>query len=136
MSRRIGWAGIFLSLVILLTIGTLRQSNPASSVERARNIAATTKCPVCVGESISQSNVPVSEIIRQEIARQIQAGRSDAEIRKNIVQQYPEAIQLRPPTRGLSGLLWIVPIFFFVFGIFIVLKFFRRDEDEMDSDEG
>jgi cytochrome c-type biogenesis protein CcmH len=48
--------------------------------------------------------------MRDEIATQIAAGRTDAEIRAFFVDRYGEWVLLSPPRRGLNLLPWLVPI--------------------------
>jgi cytochrome c-type biogenesis protein CcmH len=110
LRRRLGWLAILAATVVLLAIGGARGRGPASTPERVRAIAATTKCPVCVGESVGQSNAPASLVIKEEIARLIASGRSDDEIRAAIVKNYPAAIQLTPPATGAGSLVWVLPV--------------------------
>ena len=79
-----GWPGWLLLAVVLaafLTIGATRASGARSNAERVDAIAKTIKCPVCRSESVFDSRADASQNIRDEIARQVAAGRSDDEIR-------------------------------------------------------
>ena len=67
-------------------------------------------CPVCEGESVAQSNAPAALNIRREIARSVDAGRTDDEIRAYLARQYGEEQLLRPRGEGLSALVWVVPV--------------------------
>ena len=110
MNRRIGWMAIAVAVIVLLSIGASRDRGAATTPERVREIAATTKCPVCAGESVGQSSAPSSLVIKEEIARQIAAGRSDNEIRVLIAKSYPGASQLTPPATGAGSVVWILPV--------------------------
>jgi cytochrome c-type biogenesis protein CcmH len=81
-----------------------------SPTERARNIAAGVRCPTCGGESALESNAPISQAIRAEIDRRIGAGQSDGTIRSYLVSRYGQSILLKPPTSGVSGLVWVLPV--------------------------
>lgn len=126
MTKKAGWVAILIATVVLLGIGATRHGAAASTAERVQAIAATTKCPVCVGESVGQSNAPASIIIREEIARQVRAGRTDNEVRAAISSQYPDAAQLRPPASGASSLVWILPVFVLVALSAGLVVIFRR----------
>ena len=63
---------------------------------------------------------------REEIARQVRSGRTDNEVRAAISQQYPDAVQLRPPASGASSLIWVLPVFVLVAFTAGLVTIFRR----------
>jgi cytochrome c-type biogenesis protein CcmH/NrfF len=126
MRKRIGWFAILGISIVLLVIGGARDRGTASTLERSREIAATTKCPVCIGESVGQSNAPASVIIKEEIARQIRAGRSDNEIRFSIASKYSGAIQLTPPATGSASIVWVLPAALLVLLGAVAVRVFRK----------
>ena len=81
-----------------------------STVERARDIAAGVRCPTCGGESALESQAPISQAIRAEIERRLAAGQSDGQIRAYLVTRYGRSILLKPPTSGITGVVWILPL--------------------------
>ncbi|MDQ1479279.1 MAG: cytochrome c-type biosis protein CcmH [Actinomycetota bacterium] len=86
---------------------------PAARAERLDNELA---CPVCVGESVSDSNAPESRAIRTDIVKRIRAGQSDAEIRDAYVGIYGEHILLTPSNGGIGIVAWGIPIVALVLG--------------------
>jgi cytochrome c-type biogenesis protein CcmH/NrfF len=126
LRRRLGWFAILAVTVVLLVIGGARDRGAASTLERVREISATTKCPVCVGESVGQSNAPASVIIKKEIANQVAAGKSDTEIRVFIASKYSGAVQLTPPATGAASLVWVLPVVLLVLLGAVAIKVFRR----------
>ncbi len=97
-----------------------------SPTERARDIAAGVRCPTCAGESALESQAPISIAIRTEIGRRIAAGESDTQIRSFLVSRYGQSILLKPPTGGLTGLVWILPGLVLVFAAFGATRAVRR----------
>jgi cytochrome c-type biogenesis protein CcmH len=81
-----------------------------NAIERARDIAAGVRCPTCGGESALESQAPISQAIRAEIERRIGAGESDGQIRSYLVSRYGRSILLKPPTSGVSGVVWVLPV--------------------------
>ncbi len=107
--RRWSWGLALVSLAVLLTLGSLdNQANPTDA-ERAASIARSLRCPQCAGESVAESNVSVAREIRADIARRVDAGQSDEQIRAAYAALYGEAILLTPPASGLGSLVWILP---------------------------
>jgi cytochrome c-type biogenesis protein CcmH len=111
LRRRIGWFAILAVTVVLLVIGGARDRGAASTLERVREISATTKCPV---------------IIKKEIANQVAAGKSDTEIRVFIASTYSGAVQLTPPATGAASLVWVLPVMLLVLLGAVAITVFRR----------
>ena len=107
--RRLGWGLALVALAVLLTYGSLDDRSTPSDAERAAEIARSLRCPQCAGESVAESNVSVAREIRADIARRVDAGQSDDEIRASYATLYGEAILLTPPSTGFGSLVWILP---------------------------
>ena len=108
-SRRLGWGLALAALAVLLTFGSLDDRATPSDAERAATIARSLRCPQCAGESVAESNVSVAREIRADIARRVDAGQSDNEIRAAYATLYGESILLTPPSTGFGSLVWIIP---------------------------
>ena len=107
--RRLGWGLALVALAVLVTFGSLDGGADLSDAERAAAIARSLRCPQCAGESVAESNVSVAREMRADIARRVDAGQTDAEIRAAYAVLYGDAVLLTPPARGLGSLVWIVP---------------------------
>jgi cytochrome c-type biogenesis protein CcmH len=59
---------------------------------------------------MANSDAPAAQAGRDEILRRVQAGQSDAEIKAFFVGRYGDAILLDPPRRGVSTLVWVLPV--------------------------
>ncbi len=107
--RRLAWGLALVSLAVLLTFGSLDGGDTPTDAERAATIARSLRCPQCAGESVAESNVSVAREIRADIARRVDAGQGDAEIRDAYAVLYGESILLTPPASGFGSLVWIIP---------------------------
>ena len=74
---------------------------------RAREISAGLRCPVCLNESIDESNAPISRELRILVREQLVAGQTDAEVVAFIVARYGEFVLLKPPAQGVNLILWL-----------------------------
>jgi cytochrome c-type biogenesis protein CcmH len=83
-------------------------------------------CPVCGGESVAQSNAPAAINIRSVISQQVDAGRTDDEIRAYLARQYGEDQLLRPRGEGVSALVWVLPVVAVVAAAAGLVVAFRR----------
>ncbi len=104
------WLALAVVLVTALAIGASRATTPSTNAERIDNIAKTIKCPSCRSESVFESKAPSAEAIRNEIARQVAAGRTDGEVRASIAGSFGRDLLLVPSTDGISSLVWILPM--------------------------
>jgi cytochrome c-type biogenesis protein CcmH len=85
---------------------------------------------VCAGESVEDSRAPFAQGMRDEIARQIIAGRTDAEVMAEITSTNPSSILLVPKAEGVNLLLWILPVVAVavsVTGLALAFARWRRD---------
>ena len=98
-----------MAIAVLLTYGSLDDRSTPSDAERASAIARSLRCPQCAGESVAESNVSVAREIRADIARRVDAGQSDEQIRSAYADLYGRSILLTPPSSGIGSLVWIVP---------------------------
>lgn len=103
-------------LLILSCVGALVQATPAGWTQvldvrdqRAHNLFNDVRCPVCSGQSIAESDVPVSISIRQYVQLRIDAGDSDDVIKQNLVERYGQDILFEPTLGPSTLILWLAP---------------------------
>lgn len=93
---------------------------------RVFEIAGQLRCPVCVSESVAESNSPISVQMRQEIQAQLEQERSQAEILAYFEERYGDWVLLEPPKRGLHLLVWLLPLIAAACGLAALVYFVRR----------
>ena len=93
---------------------------------RARGLSQTLRCMVCQNESIDESNAPLARDLRILVRERIQAGDSDADVRRFLVARYGEFILLEPRLGARTILLWAAPILVLLAGGIGVLIAMRR----------
>ena len=94
--------------------------------ERARDISAGLRCPVCRNESIDDSNAPISRELRLMVRERLVEGDTDQEVVDFVVARYGEYVLLRPDTRGWNMLLWLSAPILLILGLVIALVTVRR----------
>ena len=126
MRGRLPWIALVLVVGVALAIGTFDRSGGArSDEERAADLAEDFRCPTCRGQSVADSDAPAAVAIRSQIERQIEDGRSDAEIRDYVLSRYPRSEQV-PPRSGLAGLVWVLPVAAAIVAAAALVVAFRR----------
>ena len=92
---------------------------------RAQNIFKDTRCLVCEGQNIHESNSEMAEDLKILIYEMIRDGNSDKEIKSFLSSKYGDWILMTPPVNRLTFFLWFSPIILILFGI---VFFYRRSK--------
>jgi len=124
--RRGSWLVIVALVLVSLVRNAVDEGSPRTTEDRVQAIAATMKCPVCRSQSVADSAVAAAQAIRGEIARRVDAGDSDDEIRDAIADSYGDDLQLIPRASGFAGLVWIVPVVALVIALAALSAAFAR----------
>lgn len=130
MTSRV-WPWVALGALVVGIVAVLAwPSGSPSRADRAHAIAAELKCLECQGLSVADSSAPTSKAIRADIARRLDAGQRDEEIRQAYVDRYGEVILLQPQSSGLGLVVWVLPVLAIALGatgIWFVLARNRRE---------
>jgi cytochrome c-type biogenesis protein CcmH len=127
------------TLLLLLGIGAASAYDSPLSDEdqgRYRALVDQLRCVVCQNQSISESNAPLAQDLRQEVVSQIKAGKTDSEILDFMVNRYGDFVLYKPPLRPATLVLWIGPFVLLALGIGIALGWMtRRRELRADTSD-
>jgi cytochrome c-type biogenesis protein CcmH len=93
---------------------------------RARAISGDVRCPVCQGESIDDSQAPISRDLRLIIRERLVAGDTDAEVFDYIVARYGEFVLFNPRPEGSNLILWLAGPALFLAAIGVAVAAQRR----------
>jgi cytochrome c-type biogenesis protein CcmH len=103
-----------MALLGILFVGALivaaqpeHADTPAGRVDR---IASEIRCPTCKGLSVAESDAEAATAAKAFIADRVEAGATDAQIKADLRARFGSAILLRPPARGVAGLVWAIPV--------------------------
>lgn len=83
-------------LALILGLWLKPFAAPPSLADQVEAIASQLSCPACQGQSAAQSQSAAAYEIRQEIARQLQEGKTREEILQYFQDQYGSWILLKP----------------------------------------
>lgn len=137
---RARWPWIVLVALLAggLVVAAVGDGGPRTTAERSRAISESIKCPTCQGQSVADSAAPSARAIRTEVARRIEAGETDDQIRSYIAGIYGDEALLTPPRDGVAGLIWFLPVAGLVAALGALAVVFRRwrvPDDVAVSDE-
>mgnify|MGYP005637391613 FL=1 len=111
MTRRtVSWLLVMVVTLSALVVAAIDEGAPKTNADRAYSLAKDFACPVCQGQSIAESDVPIARTIRRNLRIWVDEGRSESFIRDELVSIYGEDIDYSPSTDGISALVWVLPI--------------------------
>lgn len=121
------------ALIVALLAGPVLAVEPDEVLDdpvleaRARVISESLRCPVCLNESIDESNAAISRELRLLIRERLVAGDTNTEVIGFVVSRYGEFVLMRPDTSGMNLVLWLAgPAMFVLAGGTVILTLRRR----------
>jgi cytochrome c-type biogenesis protein CcmH len=84
------------------------------------------RCLVCQNESLADSNAPLAADLRRDVFEQMQAGKSDDEIKAWLTARYSDFVLYDPPLHAATSLLWFGPVLLVLGGAIAVVVIVRR----------
>ena len=107
-----------------------KQAVPAAddpvTEKRAVTLEEQLRCLVCQNETIAVSQADLAKDLRKEIREQIQAGRSDDQIKQFLVDRYGDFVLYKPPLKATTVLLWAGPFALLLGGVIVLFVYLRR----------
>ena len=99
----------------------------------SQQINKSIMCPVCPGESIDQSQHPLSIQMRAAVKEKLDKGWDERRIRQFFVERYGPRVLLEPPTTGVHLAAWTIPpigIIIAIVALYTALKSMHRSQAE------
>ena len=87
-----------------------RPLTDAAQEARAQALFDGIRCVVCQHEAISDSPAGIAADMRVLVREEIAAGRSDEQVRDDLVRRYGDFVLFTPPLRWGTWLLWFGPL--------------------------
>lgn len=135
--KRVVTAIVAAFLAASVPAADLRFENPEQQA-RYENLVNELRCLVCQNQTIADSNADLALDLRDKVAAQIAAGKSDAEIIEYLTARYGDFVLYRPPVQANTVLLWSGPfLLLLVAGALLAFTLRRRaslDETDEETD--
>ncbi|MEO6075640.1 MAG: cytochrome c-type biogenesis protein [Dokdonella sp.] len=93
---------------------------------RFQELTRELRCLVCQNENLADSHAPLAKDLRLQVFEQMQAGKSDAQIKEWLTDRYSDFVLYDPPLRGGTMLLWFGPFVLLLIGAIVVAMIVRR----------
>jgi cytochrome c-type biogenesis protein CcmH len=96
-------------LALALAGSALSGGALAADRPNASDLEAELVCPTCK-TTLDQSNAPVAQRMKAIIRQRIAEGRTEQEIKDELVAQFGEGVLASPPKEGFDLLAWVLPL--------------------------
>ncbi len=120
------WLALVVVVAVALMLGADRGGGPETVSQRTERLSRSVRCPTCRDLSAAESDAAAAKAVRLAIRRDVEAGRTDVEIRAGLASRYGRDILLTPDSRGVVGLVWVLPVAAVVIGLGGLALAFRR----------
>lgn len=79
------------------------------------------RCPKCLNTNIAGSDAPIAQDLRRTVHRLVvQEEFSDTEVEDYLHERYGDFVLYEPPLNSSSWLIWFMPLFFLLVGLYVV----------------
>ena len=99
--------------------------NVNAETSKVDEISKNLRCLICQGQSVYDSNSEFALSVKTLISQKLAEGNSEDDIYNFLKSKYGDWIVYEPEINKFTFLLWLLPIFLFIFGgLLIVRKLF------------
>lgn len=115
--RWLAWCWLFPLVASATDLSALNAEQEA----RYRVLTQELRCLVCQNQTIADSEAPLAADLRAQVKTQLEAGRSDDEIKHYMTDRYGDFVLYKPPFKLGTALLWLSPFVLVGLGLVIAL---------------
>lgn len=121
----LGASVLFVALPAPAAVDPLPFKDRAQEI-RFQDLTRQLRCLVCQNESLNDSSALLAADLRHDIFRQMQAGKSDDEIKAWLTARYGDFVLYDPPVAKRTWLLWFGPFVVLAIGAAVTVTIVRR----------
>ena len=122
-----------LKLILFLLFFTFfNLNNVFGENSKVDEISKNLRCLICQGQSIYDSQSEFAISVKTLISNKLESGSSERDIYDFLKSKYGDWIVYEPEFNNYTLVLWILPIFLFIFGGVLILRkvIINRKENE------
>ena len=106
----------------LVFINLIFSSNVNAGNSKVDDISKNLRCLICQGQSIYDSNSEFALSVKTLISQKLSEGNSEDDIYSFLRSKYGDWIVYEPEINKYTFLLWLLPMFLFIFGGLLIVK--------------
>ena len=95
--------------LVAFVVALLAAAAPAAAAPSPSDLEAEFVCPTCK-TTLDQSDSPIARRMKQMIRSSLAEGKTEKQIRAELVAQFGPAVVAEPAKKGFDLLAWLVPL--------------------------
>lgn len=127
---RLGKSYLALLIYAMLMVSTCFANTTAAEDQeieaRLKALSTELRCLVCQNTTLSDSNAPLAEDLRNEIRTLMREGKTDEEVTAYLVARYGDFVRYKPPVQANTALLWFGPFVILLIGVVLLFKVLKK----------
>ena len=110
---------LFYTLIIL---NFIMSGNVSATNNKVNEISKNLRCLICQGQSVYDSNSEFALSVKKLISQKLADGNSEDDIYNFLRSKYGDWIVYEPEINKYTLLLWLLPLFLFIFGGLLIVR--------------
>jgi len=107
---------------LLFFLNLIISSNVTAENSKVDEISKNLRCLICQGQSVYDSNSEFALSVKTLILQKLSTGSSEDDIYNFLKSKYGDWIVYEPEINKYTLLLWLLPLFLFIFGGLLIVK--------------
>ena len=107
---------------LLFFFNLVISSNVIAENSKVDEISKNLRCLICQGQSVYDSNSEFALSVKTLILQKLAAGSSEDDIYNFLKSKYGDWIVYEPEINKYTLLLWLLPLFLFIFGGLLIIR--------------
>ena len=113
---------IFKLFYLLLFFNLISSGNVIAENSKVDEMSKNLRCLICQGQSVYDSNSEFALSVKTLISKKLAAGNTEDEIYSFLKSKYGDWIVYEPEINKYTLLLWLLPLFLFIFGGLLIVR--------------
>ena len=109
-------------IFIFFLLNNLNLSNSFADISKVDEITKNLRCLICQGQSIYDSNSDFALSVKTLVSEKLESGDTDKDIYNFLKSKYGDWIVYEPEFNNYTLVLWILPLFLFIFGGLLIVR--------------
>ncbi len=107
---------------LLFFFNLIISSNVTAENSKVDEISKNLRCLICQGQSVYDSNSEFALSVKTLILQKLSTGSSEDDIYNFLKSKYGDWIVYEPEINKYTLLLWLLPLFLFIFGGLLIIR--------------
>ena len=109
-------------IFIFFLLNILNLSISFADISKVDEITKNLRCLICQGQSIYDSNSDFALSVKTLVSEKLESGSTERDIYNFLKSKYGDWIVYEPEFNKYTLILWILPLFLFIFGGLLIVR--------------